>query len=76
MNAMMYLGLAALENPPRCRWNRRGPYGRGGVEPRLGDLLSDPLTHAVMRRDRVSPGELRAVVQRARDALRNRKEAA
>ena len=41
-----------------------------GAEPRLGDVLGDPLVHAVMRRDGVSQAQLRAVIARAQACLR------
>ena len=44
----------------------QGPAG----EPRLADLLDDPVTGAVMRRDGVSRDELLETIRRARLALR------
>jgi hypothetical protein len=41
-----------------------------GTEPRLGDILADPLVHAVMRRDGVSQAQLRSIVARAQVCLR------
>jgi hypothetical protein len=40
------------------------------TEPRLGDVLGDPLVHAVMRRDGVSQAQLRAIIARAQACLR------
>lgn len=57
---------------PRRRPPRREPYADGGIEPALEDLMTDPLTEAVMRRDGVSPATLRAIVMSARDSLRSR----
>jgi hypothetical protein len=45
---------------------------RAGAEPALEELLADPVLHLVMRRDGVSPGELRAVIAAARARRRAR----
>jgi hypothetical protein len=44
----------------------------GNDEPRLDEVLADPLVHLVMVRDGVVMAELRAVVARAQCALRHR----
>jgi hypothetical protein len=44
-------------------------WSRAGMEPRLDDLLNDPIVRLVMRRDKVSPGDLLKVVARARGTL-------
>ncbi|HZB91712.1 MAG TPA: hypothetical protein VE397_09740 [Stellaceae bacterium] len=49
----------------------RDPWTKAGIEPRLEEVLADPLVHLVMRRDRVSERELRAVIERARARLRH-----
>jgi len=41
-----------------------------GEEPKLSDVLADPLIHLVMRRDGVSRAQLDAVIAQARAALR------
>ncbi len=64
--------LSAVGRPPRRRQPRHEPYADGGIEPTLDDLMSDPLTAAVMRRDGVSPETLKAVVMSARETLRSR----
>jgi hypothetical protein len=43
-----------------------------GAEPALEELLADPVLHLVMRRDGVSPAELRAVIAAARARRRAR----
>lgn len=45
---------------------------RHGTEPRLEDMISDPIVHLVMRRDRISVEDVRAVVDAARRRLRLR----
>jgi len=50
--------------------NRR--YASGGIEPPLSEVLSDPIVHAVMRRDGVTREELIAVTQRAASAIKAR----
>jgi hypothetical protein len=42
---------------------------RHDEEPSLDDLLDDPVTHAVMRRDRVSRAQLVAHIEAARARL-------
>lgn len=56
----------------RARPPRREPYAEGGVEPRLEELLADPLTEALMRRDGVSPTTLRELIVRTQRGLRGR----
>jgi len=41
-----------------------------GLEPRLSDVLNDPLIHAVMARDGVTDAELRSVICRAQRSLK------
>lgn len=62
----------AVGRPPRRRPPRNEPYADGGIEPALEDLMTDPLTAAVMRRDGVSPTTFRAIVMSARESLRTR----
>jgi hypothetical protein len=38
-------------------------------EPALGELLGDPILHAVLRRDRISLGDLEAAIAGARARL-------
>lgn len=41
-----------------------------GVEPRLTEVLRDPIVHAVMARDGVTEDELRSVIRLAQRNLR------
>ncbi|MGB0682103.1 MAG: hypothetical protein ACPGOV_05325 [Magnetovibrionaceae bacterium] len=50
-------------------------YHAGGAEPALEDLLSDPVTKAVMKRDSVETDELQALLTSARGQLKLRKAA-
>jgi hypothetical protein len=50
----------------------RQTYRSAGVEPRLDEVLADPLVHLVMARDGVGLAELRAVVADAQRRLRSR----
>jgi hypothetical protein len=43
----------------------RDPWARAGIEPRLEEVLADPLVHQVMRRDGVTEAALRGVIDRA-----------
>ncbi len=45
------------------------PFARAGDEPRLSDMLADPIVHTLMRCDRLSEGDLRIAIERARTAL-------
>jgi hypothetical protein len=59
-----------LDRPSlKVRPCREEPYLQGGVEPRLGDLLNDPMTRAILRCDGVSPNALRALIDDVRTAL-------
>jgi hypothetical protein len=44
-------------------------YDRAGIEPSLAELLDDPLTRLVMRRDNVSDGELCTAIRAGRARL-------
>ena len=57
---------------PGRRPFRREMYAEGGVEPKLEDLLTDPLTEALMRRDGVSVASLRELISSTRKGLRER----
>lgn len=66
------LRIGAVPPGPRPRPPRRELYAEGGVEPRLEDLLCDPLTEALMRRDGVSIASLRELISSTRRGLRER----
>jgi len=57
---------------PRPRPPRKEMYAEGGIEPKLEELLRDPLTEAVMRRDGVSVASLRELINSTRKRLRQR----
>ena len=44
--------------PPLPAARAQGRFVRAGAEPRVADMLRDPIVHLVMRRDRVSAGEV------------------
>jgi len=48
-------------------FSNQSPYG---LEPRLSDVLSDPVVHAVMARDGVTEAELRSVICHAQRSLK------
>jgi hypothetical protein len=56
--------------PPPCAPSR-DPWARAGIEPRLEEVLADPLVHQVMRRDGVTEPALRGVIGRAQARLRS-----
>lgn len=57
---------------PGPRPSRREMYAEGGVEPKLEELLTDPLTLALMRRDGVSHASLRELILSIRGGLQQR----
>ena len=57
---------------PRRRPAKRDPFSEGGTEPALEDLLNDPVTEAIMRRDGVSRASLRSLILAARKELLSR----
>ena len=61
---------------PQPRPSRREMYAEGGVEPTLEELLKDPLTQALMRRDGVSHSSLCDLISNTRRGLRERLAAA
>lgn len=76
------LGMIASPGVDRTLYSARGgtsarqprksePFANGG-EPRLEDLLSDPVTQAIMRCDNVSAGALWLLVREARAVLKTR----
>lgn len=63
--------MAPRPNPvSRPRTRPGGLWREAGIEPRLPDVLSDPLVHQVMRRDGVTSGELASVIAQAQMKLR------
>jgi hypothetical protein len=44
------------------------------TEPTVDELLADPITHLVMSRDGVKPGEVLAAIERARETMRRNHE--
>ena len=55
--------------PRECRTSAirpARPWSGGGCEPRLEDVLADPIVHQLMRRDGVAPADLRALIARVR----------
>ena len=47
----------------------QGAYAHAGPEPRLDELLSDPLIRLLMRADGVDPAELRRLLGLGRETL-------
>ena len=47
-------------------------WGKAGAEPRLADLLADPVVHLVMGRDHLARADLEAAIARGQLALRRR----
>lgn len=57
---------------PRRRRGRNEHFAEGGVEPSVEELISDPVTLAIMRCDHVSEADLRGLVDGVRAGLRAR----
>jgi hypothetical protein len=57
---------AARREPPRRSWTM------AGKEPRLAEVLADPIVHLVMRRDGVTEEKLLRVIAAAQAVLRSR----
>jgi hypothetical protein len=62
----------AVRKMPRRRPARSDPYAEGGTEPTLEDLLHDPVTEAIMRRDGVSLASLQSLIVATRKELLSR----
>lgn len=50
----------------------RNAWDVPGQEPRLADMLSDPVVHLVMERDRLVRADVEAAIARGQSALRRR----
>lgn len=44
-------------------------FGEAGIEPALGELWNDPVFHAVLARDRLTPCDVHAAIVSARQRL-------
>lgn len=64
--------VQAARSMPKRRPTREERYADGGIEPQIEDLLTDPVTEAIMRCDRVSVLDLRTLVEGVRSELRGR----
>jgi hypothetical protein len=49
--------------PPMTPTRTDGRFFGAGAEPRVAEMLRDPIVHLVMRRDRVSAGEVLSLFQ-------------
>lgn len=49
-------------------------WATAGIEPSLAEILSDPILHQVMRRDRLSLDMIHSAIRRGQEALRRRAE--
>lgn len=49
-------------------------WATAGIEPSLAEVLSDPILHQVMRRDRLSLDMIHSAIRRGQEALRRRAE--
>jgi hypothetical protein len=47
-------------------------FSQYGEEPTIAEILSDPIVHLLMRRDRVDEPELTALIETARHSLKRR----
>ena len=82
MSHIMYLTLAGARSLTtadpglslRARQGHTPRFTQAGIEPSLRELMNDPLTHAVMRRDNVTAHDLSSVVAKARARIRAAQE--
>jgi len=51
---------------------RRPAWSEAGEEPRLGDMLADPIVHLVMARDNLSRADVERAVAFGQRAMRSR----
>jgi len=72
-NAGTYPPMSDL---PVHRARRSDRFAGSGIEPTIEELLSDPLTAAVMRRDGVTEDGLRALITSTRRTLLSRQHVA
>ena len=49
--------------PPLSAPRPQGRFFGAGAEPRVADMLRDPIVHLVMQRDRVSAGEVMSLFE-------------
>lgn len=61
-----------LSRGPRRSARHVERFSEAGVEPRLEELLNDPLTAAIMRRDGVELSHLQTLIVETRQMLRHR----
>lgn len=64
--------IQAKSVPYRRKPSRPEPYAAAGVEPKIDDILNDPLMGALMQRDGVSMSSLRALIEDTRGVLLSR----
>lgn len=65
LSVLRWLPGGRAEAPEPLAVSAPEPWRATGAEPPLEDMLADPIVQAVMARDGVSEGELRAVVAAA-----------
>lgn len=66
----MLLGLNIRKSPKeKVELPVVGPYGTGGPEPKLSELLDDPMIHLVAKSDKIAPGELAGCVEKMRKKI-------
>lgn len=56
--------------PPRRDWSQPG------IEPTIDELMNDPVTHVIMRYDRVTAEQVKAVAEQARRVITARRDSA
>lgn len=59
----------AAAGPPGGRTGTGPDWSRPGIEPSLEDVLEDPIVHLVMRRDRLTPGDVLKAIEDVRRRL-------
>jgi len=73
----MLFGFNKREDQQKeCDLKTLGPFSQGGEEPKLKDMLSDPLIHMVARSDKLAPEELSGCVEEMRKKFFSRQTTA
>lgn len=57
--------LAGRSETSHAKTTSRPDWSRAGIEPSLAEVLADPVVHLVLRRDGLTPSDLRQAVNAA-----------
>lgn len=60
---------AGARGGSRGRTGTKPDWSRAGIEPRLDEILNDPIVHLLMRRDRLTPSDVWGAIEDVRRGL-------